>query len=215
MTAEVPVDGQSASLGITRRAALSDVRPSIVSDGGICSMIKQRHFSFLSESTIILDIHTLKMPRSSKMKTDRSVDTVPPTPSRSPVARRSLIVRLRYRPRTVSIRLGPPRRPEHLLDKEHCSKEMANLRGAILGWTLGPCGPMGILVAVALRQPLPTSDPAKEVLVQRLKEAFRCPRCTWCLNSGDESLNMATVWGYFGSELVDNITDQVRRMVGV
>ncbi|KAI5819666.1 hypothetical protein BZA77DRAFT_290368 [Pyronema omphalodes] len=128
------------------------------------------------------------------MKANRSVNTVPPTSSRSPAAQRSLMVRLRYRPRTVSIRLGPPRRPEHLLDKAHCSKEMADLRGAILGWTLGPCGSMGILVA----QPLTTSDPAKEVVVQRLKEAFRFPRCTWCLNSGTSRLTWRPSGGTSG-----------------
>ncbi|KAI5819669.1 hypothetical protein BZA77DRAFT_290375 [Pyronema omphalodes] len=147
--------------------------------------------------------------RSSKMKTNRLGNTVAPRPSWCLAARHSLIVRLRYKPKTVSIGLGPPRRTDpDLLGKYLCSKEMADLRDSILGWIPGCildlCGPLGIFAAVALRQCLTTYDPIKEAVVQRLEEAYRCPRCTLCLKSGDESLNMATVWRYFESELGDH-----------
>jgi cytochrome c-type biogenesis protein CcmH/NrfF len=73
---------------------------------------------------------------------------------------------------------------------------------------------LAILAAVALGEPRQSADPAKEAIVQRLKEALQCPCCTRHLNNGGAALDMATIFGIFGSELEGYVTDQIQRMIG-
>lgn len=108
----------------------------------------------------------------------------------------------------------PPRSPEHALNKEHCLKETGALRHDIFVWIHARYEPLAILAAVALGEPLESVDPAKETIVQRLKEVLQCPCCSHHLNNGGAALNMAAVFDIFGSELEGYVTDQIQRMIG-